>query len=356
MQYQSTGIQNELRQLPSATTSVVFFLIITIIYGFIMIYNVINSATLAQVIINSSNEIYTLIYVIFLVSGTYFINVNISKSICNENTIQWGTVFTITMIPWIIVFGILYLLLELFPGWIKPFSNTVGYLVVNMLGATDTLKNVLKTSSTEESDSTIKKALENIEKNYSRFINEIDPVEVEYKKFIKQLTRESLTKSDKISRDDLELFRNNDIVQLFALINVKDIIGKLFWYVLAGSLIASISYNFIINMNCEKTLSQAQQEYTDLYHSNELPIYGTKWKNLADEPDRSEFINYTTELNQFISLHGGRLIRELNDNGEISLLPVERLFLRRTHDTLPRNSYIQIVDSANQAFYFIPIE
>ena len=73
-----------------------------------MIYTTINSGTLSHVTTNSKNQIYTLIYIIFLISGTYFINVNISKSICYENSIQWGKVFTITLIPWIIIFGILY--------------------------------------------------------------------------------------------------------------------------------------------------------------------------------------------------------------------------------------------------------
>ena len=59
---------SELKKLPSATTSVVFFLTMTVVYGFIMIYTTYSSGTLTQVTTNSKNQIYTLIYIIFLMN------------------------------------------------------------------------------------------------------------------------------------------------------------------------------------------------------------------------------------------------------------------------------------------------
>ena len=53
---------------------------------------------------------------------------------------------------------------------------------------------------------------------------------------------------------------------------IKDVIGRLFWYVLAGTLIASISYNFIINMNCEKTLDQAKKDYSTMFENRFIPL------------------------------------------------------------------------------------
>jgi len=348
-------VDNQLKKLPSATTSVVFFLTMTIIYGFVMIYTTINSSTLTQVTTNSKNQIYTLIYVLFLISGTYFINVNISKSICYENTIQWGTVFTITIMPWIIIFAILYFLLELFPGWIKPFSNTVGYFIVNILGATDKLKDVLKSSS-DHNNSTLKKALENIENNYSRFINEIDVEEDKYKLFVKQLNIEGFTKilGDYTDNPD-GLYRNLNIVQLFALINIKDVIGRLFWYVLAGTLIASISYNFIINMNCEKTLDQAKKDYSTMFENNHVPIYGKKWKKLSEEPAESEYQDYTVRLTQLINKYGNDFLTKQDNNNEVQLTNQQLRSIQLSFDELPSNCYIQIdTDSGSQ--YFIPIE
>jgi len=344
------GGANELKKLPSATTSVVFFLTMTVIYGFLMIYTTISSGTIEQVITNSKNQIYTLIYVIFLISGTYFINVNISKSICYENTIQWGRVFTITLTPWIIIFGILYFLLELFPGWIKPFSNTVGYFVINALGVTNILKTVLK-SSDEHSNSTLKKALENIEKNYSRFINEIDVGERKYKQFIKQLSLESFTRIPGNNTDNPEeLYRNSNVVQLFALINVKEVVGRLFWYVLAGTLIASISYNFIINMTCEKTLDEAKKEYSELYDKSYIPVYGKIWRKLSEQPPESDNQDYTGRLSQFITKFGNDLLTKQDSNNEVKLENHQLRSIQLSFDELPTNSYIQIDND-----YFRPI-
>jgi len=347
------GASKELKKLPSATTSVVYFLTMSLIYAFIMIYTTFSSNNLSQVSSNSSNQIYTLIYIIFLICGTYFINVNISKSICNENTIQWITVFSITILPRIIIFGLLYFLLELFPGWINPFSNTIGYIIVNALGVTNVLKHILKTYSPDDKNTTLQKALHNIEKNYSRFINEIDTDEDRFKSFIKQLNKESFTKfPDNYTDMSEELFQHPKVVELFALVKIKELVGKLFWYILAGTLIASISYNFIINMTCEKTLDQAKKEYSELYEKNYTPVYGKKWEKLSEEPSEMDYQNYTNQskLSAFIIKYRDRLLalQDSNNQAEFELHELRRVGL---FDELPTNSYIQIEDS-----YFKPIE
>ena len=269
------SVTNEYKKLPSATTSIIYFLTMTIIYGFMITYNIINTSSsnndyYKSVESNSNNQVYTLIYILFLICGTYFINVNISKSICNENTIQWNKVFFITILPWIIIFGLLYFILELFPGWIKPFSNTIGYFIINTLGATTILKEILKESNNIKDNNTLQTALKNIEKNYSIFINEIDIDKNNFIQYLELLYKENFIKEKPNTKFD-DLLNNDKVKQLFALVNLKHVIGKLFWYVLAGSLIASISYNFIINMSCEKTLKQAEKEYSDLYEKTNNP-------------------------------------------------------------------------------------
>ena len=108
------------------------------------------------------------------------------------------------------------------------------------------------------------------------------------------------------------------IIELFALINVKDIIGRLFWYVLAGTLIASISYNFIINMTCEKTLEQATEEYSDMFEKSYTPVYGKKWRKLTEEPPEFENQDYT-RLSEFITKFGNHLLTQQDSNNEVEL-------------------------------------
>tara|TARA_B100001175_G_scaffold257907_1_gene226348 strand:+ start:2468 stop:3517 length:1050 start_codon:yes stop_codon:yes gene_type:complete len=342
------GSTEELKKLPSTTTGIIYFITITIIYAFMMIYTIISSSNLTNVEKNTNNPIYTLIYIIFLVSGSYFINVNLSKSICLENSIQWGKVLTYTILPWIIIFGLLYFLLELFPGWVMPFSNTIGYFIVNTLGATTLVTKILK-SSEYEKNPTLQKALLNIEKNYSRFINEIDSKLTLYERFIEQLHKESFTKKLSTSSID-DMKKDSAVINLFALVNIKHFIGKIFWYILAGTLIASISYNFIINMTCDKTLDEAKRDYDELYKNSEVPIYGRKWQKLSEKPNLIDNQDYTTRLSTFVNTYSGYMLDNLNSNNEVELTNEQLRLIGSSYDELPRNSYIEI--SSN---YFRPI-
>ena len=50
-------------------------------------------------------------------------------------------------------------------------------------------------------------------------------------------------------------------LKLYQLLIIKQFVGKIVWYVLAGILICSISYNLIINMTCEKSLEELQKDF-----------------------------------------------------------------------------------------------
>tara|TARA_B110000211_G_scaffold233905_1_gene301559 strand:- start:482 stop:1549 length:1068 start_codon:yes stop_codon:yes gene_type:complete len=347
----ATSATDDLIKLPSATTSMIYFFCLTIIYGFIMIYTTISSETLSQVSINSSNPVFTITYMMLLISGTYFINANISKNMCKGNDIQWVSIFPATVIPWISIFGILYLMLELFPGWINPFSNTIGFFVVNALGATSSVRDILK-SAEDNRDTTLKKALENIEKNYSRFINEIDSDKDNYIKFIKQLYLENFIAGNSSDNGKFNEFLNSSkSVNLFALINVKKLIGKLFWYVLAGTLVSAVSYNFIINMSCDKSVAQTEKDYSELYENSYEPIYGKIWQSLSEEPPENNNQDYSTQLAVFIQEHGSYLKSEyLAGKTEISLTRTMLFEISKLYDELPANSYIDI-----DGYYFKPI-
>ena len=276
------------KKLPPGNALIFFFITLTLIYGFIIIYNIIMTPSsegdlknaIATIAANTKSNIYTIIYIIFLITGTYFINVKISKGMCKEYSIQWGELLILTLLPWFVIFGILFLLLELFTGWIKPFSNTIGYLIVKALGIEEKIEKILEKNPEQISNNPVAQALINIKKNYAMFINEIDIEKDEYKDFIDQLQAEGLAKPHG---------KELDIIELYKLIAVKHVIGKLFWYILAGTLIASISYNLIINMNCNKTI----EDITRNKNENKNPLNGKKWK-LISEPESYKY-NYNAE-------------------------------------------------------------
>ena len=124
----------------SPIKSMLFFFIISILYLILNIYNIESSKSIESIVENSNNNVYILAYILVLIIGMYFINMGISEEICINQKPDNKSVFFSTFLPWIIVFGIIYFLLELFPGWVNPFSNTIGYFIVSTLGIEEVLK------------------------------------------------------------------------------------------------------------------------------------------------------------------------------------------------------------------------
>ena len=237
---------------PDPKKPMLFFIMLSLIYGIFVITNIINCNSIEKVEENSNNFVFLIIYALLLIIGMYFLNLNISRAICKDDTPQYSNVFFATLLPWIIVFGVLYFILEIFTGWVRPFSNTIGYAIVNLLGAESILEKMLNKSQRDDS---ITKALTKLEQNKSKFINEFDPDKSSYKEFIDKLTKENLIVENTTTNN-----LSDEAIELFKLVNIKHIIGKLMWYILAGTVISSISYNYIINIKCIKSLKDIEKE------------------------------------------------------------------------------------------------
>ena len=82
---------------------------------------------------NKSNKDLMLygIYLVIILCIEFTLNYAITKSLCG--TPQWSVILKVTLIPWIVIFGSLKLLLLAFPGWLLPFSNTIGYGIISLL-------------------------------------------------------------------------------------------------------------------------------------------------------------------------------------------------------------------------------
>ena len=77
-------------------------------------------------------------------------------------------------------------------------------------------------------------------------------------------------KKEKLSDENIiDIKTSEDIIQLFKLINIKFIVGKMVWYILAGTIVASISYNYIVNMNCQESVEDIEEKIAKLQEENE---------------------------------------------------------------------------------------
>jgi hypothetical protein len=230
---------------PNPSTSIFAFFIITLIFSIIK-YSI--PDTMLTLI--------NIIYIGTLVAVQITINSSLAKSVCdNAQSTTSGVVATI--FPMLFIFGLLQLLLTIFPGWLEPFSNTFGYAIAKIGGAEKVVKDVLKPSATGE----ISKAVSNIYNDPSIFLNQFNyndknDFDVKWNK------SRDLFNADAVLVDSLKYKDFRNIVKL------KDLVSQFVWYMLAGILVTSRSYNYIINRPCSLSASVADKIASEYAKNN----------------------------------------------------------------------------------------
>ena len=90
--------------------------------------------------------------------------------------------------------------------------------------------------------------------NKTKFVNQISTNLSDFDNFFENI-KDALKDTDLISDNNKKY-----LLELYQLLIIKQFVGKIVWYILAGILISSISYNLIISMNCQKTEEQMKKE------------------------------------------------------------------------------------------------
>ena len=189
---------------------------------------------------------YFSIYLLLSVIGQYFITLGLSASICG--TPQFYTSIFAVFFPWTFIFGVMALMLQVFPAWLAPFSNTLGYFVVSMSGLSKIMREILLDPiSGGELGDAASKALSHIYADQSVLINQV-----------------TLTNFDTFWNDISTLRKGGDQellkTKLRHLVILKNTISRFIWYTLAGVLAISVSYNYLVNANCSTTVQHIEQK------------------------------------------------------------------------------------------------
>ena len=241
-------------QVPSGLVSTIFFILITTIFTIIVYVTLPNSIPDSN---TGTNILYVIIYILILVVGNYFINLNLTKSICGGQP-QWANTMIFTLIPWILIFGVINLVLIVFPGWISPFANTFGYLFMKLLGVEDLLKYILNLEKDDPGakltpqNKLVARGIQEIYGNSSLFLNQIPTSPVKFREFVSTLVNTGYFKKG-INIGSME------IIDLYKFIQLKEIIGKYIWNLLSGILVTSVSFNYILNTECSNSLKTMQK-------------------------------------------------------------------------------------------------
>ena len=169
------------------------------------------------------------IFLLVILIVMYFMNVEVMKNRCGEA--DMATVSMATFPPWIIMFGSLLVILRMFPGWLQPFSNTIGYVVVLASGGKKKLVDLFVSNDKLQHVYDDPWALM---VNFSTTNFDLEMTKLDNAKILKPA-------------DELHVFRD----AFHKVVRLKDLIAALAWYMLVGSVIISVSYANIIAHKCQ---------------------------------------------------------------------------------------------------------
>jgi len=221
----------------------------------------------------SSTYTYLGIYVLLVIVLQFLINTSLITSNCGGNvTDNIGAAGLLTFFPWALIFGVLIVVLTIYPGFKSAFSDVVGYfyisssankVITELLIDKDVQTKMDKdNSATEEQKLGMQQAADAIIKicgNNSILINQIVPSNFNsYWDILKPLMK-SKYQTDTPETVDI---RN----QLFDIVVTRDNVGEAMWFIYTGILITSIVQLKMTTRGCVNnpaTMEKNYQEFLD---------------------------------------------------------------------------------------------
>lgn len=179
-------------------------------------------------------------FISFVFISQFFLNYMATSQLCGVG--QPKIALLNTFIPWLFIFGSVVFLLEMFPGWKSPFSNTFGYLLVVLMGIKNVFQKMMPTKYTS-------KMIEAIYNDSSMLINEFTPSNFQ-DLYVKNLREGVFTAK-----------ANDHKTQFLDMVRLKDYVAEFVWYILTGGLIIAISYNSMSSAKCFKDAETMKKEH-----------------------------------------------------------------------------------------------
>lgn len=226
----------------------------------------------------SSRLITNFVYFGIVVITQYLTNLNAMHVMCDNW--QYGIVFFITIIPWVLVFGVITLILNFMPSWLIPFSNTFGYAGAKLSGINkllqklmidpEQIRNKANASGMSEAQRKTLDTLYFITKDPSLIVNELTcfgsstktdangnkivdckgNFEDIYKKLTNVVFKPITSEEDYKNKDNLR-----------KMVQFKETISEAIWYLLFGSYTVMITNMTIVNSGCNTSAAMMRKRY-----------------------------------------------------------------------------------------------
>lgn len=213
---------------------------------------------------------------------------------CKGYTQPIGVLFTTTIIPNVLILGLIYFVITLMPSWKYPFSYVFGMVSSKLRKSWESLR-----SKPEDGEAAKKTAL--LMKVWTKAFG------TESTKFIKNITKENFTeffrkafetggllkKPDTVTINDMEKISENEdnieyvtalndidrariaditsgnfkkakdtynsIKSIYQYVMRKDLVAQCIWFLLAGFLLMNVTQDTISSIECEYTAEQLRE-------------------------------------------------------------------------------------------------
>ncbi len=224
----------------------------------------------------SNNYRYLGVYLFLVMIIQFIVNASIITSTCGGSVSEnMGAAGMFTFIPWLLIFGVLIIVLTIYPGFKTAFSDVIGYfyvsgsankILIDLLIDKDIQKGLNSdTQSSPEKKQAMEDAAEAILKicgNTSILINQIVPDNfLEYWNILKPLMKPKYQSDNQESLD----LKN----KLFEIVVTRDNVGEAMWFLYTGILITSIVQLKISSRGCVTTAATMEKNYKQFLDSEE---------------------------------------------------------------------------------------
>jgi hypothetical protein len=230
------------------------------------------------------------IYLFIVIITQIVINIYNITSDCGGNTVDnIGPAALLTFFPWSLIFGVLIIVLILYPGFKIAFSDVIGYFYVansanNLLTELLIDKDVEDEMNQGNVDTKSKIAIQNaadiiikIAGNRSILINQIVPDN--FNNFWTTLRPLMKTKFQ------LESPETEDIKdKFFKIVVTRDNVGEAMWFIYTGILVVSLVQLNITNRGCVSDAATMEKNYQAFLDDQ---------KQLEEENKKKTDVTYT---------------------------------------------------------------
>ena len=224
---------------------------------------------------SKNNYLYLGIYLVLVMLIQFVVNASVISTTCGGSISEnIGAAGILTFIPWTLIFGVIIIVLLIYPGFKSAFSDVVGYfyisgsatkIITELLVNRDLEKKLTGTETKEERES-LEDAADAIVKicgNTSILINQIVPDNFEkYWKILTPLMKPQYRDTNSQETKDIRQ-------ELFELVVTRDNIGESLWYIYTGILLTSIVQLKITTRGCNNNTATMEKNYNEFLKKEE---------------------------------------------------------------------------------------